>query len=146
MAEPRTRRTSASVTAFLARIEDPGRRRDARAVLKLMREVTGARPAMWGSSIVGFGTYRQPYASGEEREWPVAAFSPRKQNLVLYLTPGFEGQSGLMAKLGKHRTGKCCLYLNHLDDLHLPPLRMLIRWSVRAVRRQYRSAGSRDRG
>jgi hypothetical protein len=86
---------------------------------------------MWGSSIVGFGTYHYIYASGQEGDWPVAAFSPRKQNLTLYITPGvFEKYTDLMKKLGKCKTAKSCLYIKRLDDIHMPTLKQLIKASL----------------
>jgi hypothetical protein len=133
MAEPKTKPTAESVTEFLNEIEDEGKRRDAFAVAAMMGEITKEKPRMWGTSIVGYGTWRYTYASGQEGDWPVAAFSPRKQNLTLYLTPGFEQRSELMSKLGKHKTGKSCLYLNRLEDVHLPTLKTLIRQSVKDV-------------
>lgn len=134
MSELKTKRTRQSVKAFLDGVPDPRMRRDARAVLKLMRDVTGERPAMWGSSMVGFGSYHYKYASGQEGDWPLAAFSPRKANLTLYLMPGFEGHAELLGKLGRHKTGKSCLYLKTLDDVHLPTLKALVRQSVRRMR------------
>src|SRR5688572_12210441 len=108
MAEPKTRKTTASVEKFINAIEDGKRRDDCFAVLELMKSITKSEPAMWGSSIVGFGTHHYVYASGKELDWPIAAFSPRKQNLTLYLTPGFE-KSPQMKKLGKYKNSKGCL-------------------------------------
>jgi hypothetical protein len=130
MAEAKTQRTKQSVTAFLKRIPDKQKQKDAFALLDIMRQVTKAEPVMWGGSIVGFGTYRYQYASGREGEWPLTGFSPRKQNLTLYITSGFEQYEELLKSLGKFKTGKACLYVNRLDDVHLPTLRKLIRQSV----------------
>lgn len=127
--EPKTRPTDASVDAFLDAVDDPKRRADAVAVAAMMREVTGAAPVMWGTSIVGFDSYLA--GSGP---WPVVGFSPRKANLVLYLMDGFAGRDELLARLGKHRTGTACLYLNRLADVDLAVLRELVTASVAAVR------------
>jgi len=130
MAELKTQKTDASVEESLNAVENERRRADSFALLELMREVTGEEPAMWGTSIVGFGTYRYQYASGREGEWMQVGFSPRKRNLTLYIMPGFDGYRSLLEKLGKYRTGKSCLYINKLDDVDLPTLRELIRQSV----------------
>ena len=130
MAQPKTQKTDASVEGFLNAVENERRRADSFALLELMREVTGEEPAMWGTSIVGFGTYSYQYASGREGEWMQVGFSPRKRNLTLYIMPGFDGYRSLLEKLGKYRTGKSCLYINKLDDVDLPTLRELIRQSV----------------
>lgn len=137
MAEPRTRPTGASVEAFLAAVPDERRRADGRVVLELMRRVTGEAPKMWGPSIIGFGAYRLPYADGSSAEWPVAAFSPRKQDLTLYLLPDFQRRAELMARLGKHRTGKSCLYLKRLSDVDLGVLEELVAASIAGVRAKY---------
>lgn len=126
MTEPKTQKTDASVEAFLESVSHDTRRQDSYRVLELMREITGESGAMWGESIVGFGTYEQVYASGETREWPLIGFSPRKQNLTLYLQPGIDARTGLLDRLGKHKTSKGCLYLNKLADVDLSVLRQLI--------------------
>ena len=131
MAEPKTKPTKASVKEFLNQIPDKERRDDCFAVAKIMEEITGDKPKMWGPSIVGFGTYHYKYASGHEGDWPVAAFSPRKKDLTLYLTPGFQKRTELMQKLGKHSTGKSCLYIKRLSDIHVPTLKKLIKESVK---------------
>jgi hypothetical protein len=131
VAEAKTRPTKASVTQFLNKIPDAARREDCFAVAKMMEELTGSKPRMWGPSIVGFGTYHYKYASGHEGDWPVAAFSPRKQDLTLYLMPGFDKREELMSQLGKHRTGKSCLYIKRLSDIHIPTLKKLIKISIK---------------
>ena len=133
MAELKTKRTTNSVKAFLDRVPDEGMRRDARVIAGIMEQITKAKPALWGSSIVGFGSYHYKYASGQEGDWPVTGFSPRKKSLTLYIMPGFAGYQELLTKLGKHKTGKSCLYINSLDDIHLPTLKTLIRSSVREM-------------
>lgn len=133
MAEPKTQPTKASVAAFLAAIPDEQRRKDCRAVAKMMQEATGEKPVIWGTGIVGFGTYRYRYASGREGDWPVIAFAPRKNDLTLYIMPGFERFSGLLAKLGRHRSAKSCLYLKRLADVDGAVLKEIIGRSVAAM-------------
>ena len=137
MAELKTKKNGADVEAFLDGIENGKRREDCRAVVELMAEVTGEPPAMWGDSIIGFGSYHYRYASGREGDWPVAGFSPRKQNLVIYIMPGFSDYGDLLGKLGKYRTGKSCLYVNKLDDVDLELLEQLVRESVKEMKRRY---------
>ena len=131
MAEPKTKPTKASVKDFLNQIPDEERRKDCFAVAKMMEEITGCKPTMWGPSIVGFGTYHYKYASGREGDWPISAFSPRKKDLTLYIMPGFDNYPDLMEKLGKHSTGKSCLYIKRLSDVHLPTLKKLIKQSIK---------------
>ena len=134
MAEPKTKPTQASVKEFLNQISDEERREDCFAVAKIMEEITGDKPKMWGPSIVGFGTYRYKYASGREGDWPVAAFSPRKKDLTLYIMMGLSDKHPeLMEKLGKHSVGKSCLYIKRLSDIHLPTLKKVIKESVKDV-------------
>ena len=134
-AEPKTRLTKASPAAFINQVADERRRRDCQELLTLMQNVTGDEPKMWGSSIVGFGRYRYKYATGREAESLLTGFSPRQQNLVLYLGPGIENKD-LMARLGKHKTGKGCLYLTRLDDVDRGVLRTLVGESVAIMRKQ----------
>ena len=131
MAEPKTKPTQASVKEFLNQIPDKERREDCFAVAKIMEEITGDKPKMWGPSIVGFGSQHYKYASGREGDWPVAAFSPRKKDLTVYLMVGFDKNQELMQKLGKHSTGKSCLYIKRLSDIHVPTLKKLIKGSVK---------------
>ncbi len=134
MAELKTKPTNASVEKFLNQVADETRREDCFEVAKMMEEITGEKPKMWGPSIVGFGSYHYKYASGQEGDWPIAAFSPRKQDLTLYLLPGFQEHADLMQQLGKHRTGKSCLYIKRLSDVHVPTLKKLIRESVKRMK------------
>jgi hypothetical protein len=136
MAELKTKPTTASVTKFLNGVSDKTRRDDCFAVLEMMREVTKEEPAMWGSSIVGFGRYRYKYESGREGEWPITAFSPRKGDLTLYIVPGFDSDPALMKRLGKHKTGKSCLYIKQLADLDAKVLKQLIATSVKKLASQ----------
>jgi hypothetical protein len=133
MAELKTQPTKSSVTDFINTVSDEERRKDCKAVIKIMKEVTGAKPEMWGASIVGFGRHRYKYASGREGDWPVAAFSPRKNDLTLYFMPGFQDYEDLMSRLGKYKTGKSCLYLKRLADVDANVLRKLIEKSVDAL-------------
>lgn len=133
MAELKTQKTGASVEDFLNGVPDEKKRQDSFAILELMRGVTGQEPAMWGLSIVGFGSYRYKYASGREGEWPLVGFSPRKRNLTLYIMSGFEDYGPLLAQLGKYKTGKSCLYINKLEDVDLTTLRELVQQSAAHV-------------
>jgi hypothetical protein len=130
MAELKTKPTNASVDKFLNNILDPVKREDSKTVTALMTEITGQKPKMWGPSIVGFGTHHYKYASGQEGDWPVVGFSPRKQNLTLYVMGALD-EDELLKKLGKHTTAKSCLYIKRLSDVHLPTLKRLIRLSVK---------------
>ena len=137
MAELKTRQNDASVTAFLAAIADPGLRADARKIAAMMRAATGSRPRMWGASIVGYGSYHYVYASGREGDWPIVGFSPRKQNISIYIMAGFAGSEKLLSRLGKHKTGKSCLYIKRLDDVDEAVLRKLVDGSIRYIRNKY---------
>ncbi|MEX0703198.1 MAG: DUF1801 domain-containing protein [Planctomycetales bacterium] len=135
MAELKTKPTGESVESFLDAIADERKRADAYAILALMREVTGEAPRMWGPSIVGFGSYHYKYATGREGDWPLTGFSPRKRNLTLYVGCDIERYANLLKKLGKHTTGKGCLYVKRLDDIHLPTLKELVKRSVKDLRK-----------
>ncbi len=130
--EPKTRPTSASVPDFLAR-QPEARRADCEAVCAMMQAATGERPVMWGEAIVGFGRYAYTNTSRKSFEWPLVAFSPRKNDLTLYIMPGFDAFAGLIAKLGRHKTGKSCLYIKQLADVDAGVLRGIIDGSVRAM-------------
>jgi hypothetical protein len=131
MAEIKTKKNDASVTGFLNGVEGEERRADCFAVLDIMQQATGVEPAMWGPSIVGFGKYHYKYDSGREGDMFLTGFSPRKQALTLYIAAGFDGFAELMQKLGKYKTGKSCLYIKRLSDIHLPTLKKLIKQSVK---------------
>jgi len=137
LAELKTRRNNASVSTFLGAIEDKHQRADARKISAMMRAATGSRAKMWGTAIVGFGSYHYKYASGQEGDWHLVGFSPRKKNLTLYIMSGFGGFEKLMAKLGKYTTGKSCLYIRQLDDVDVATLRKLIEGSVADMRKKY---------
>ena len=130
MAELKTKPTNEDVDAFINNIADEQKRQDSQAILALMQDVTGAEPQMWGDSIVGFGSYHYKYASGREGDWFLTGFAPRKQNLTLYIMAGFEQYDTLLARLGKHKTGKSCLYLKRLADVDPNTLRELVQQSV----------------
>jgi hypothetical protein len=135
MAENKTRPTEKSVQEFLDAVPDEKKRRDSYRILALMQQVTGQEPQMWGDSIVGFGSYHYKYASGREGDAPLAGFSPRKEALTVYLMAGFNQQyEGLMARLGKYKTSKVCLYVKKLEDIDLGTLEELVRRSVEQVK------------
>jgi hypothetical protein len=134
MAENKTKPTTISVPAFLDACADEARRADAKALTKLIQKVTGNKPTMWGPSIVGFGSYHYTYESGREGEMLIVGFSPRKAANVLYGTTGFDGAEVLLAKLGKHTTGKGCLYIKRLADVDLKVLEALVERAVAAKR------------
>ena len=127
MAELKTKKNTASVDEFIGSVANDTHREDARAVLKLMQKVTGKKPRMWGSSIVGFDEYHYRYDSGHEGDMCMIGFSPRAAALTLYTLPDFEGKEALLAKLGKHKTGKGCLYINRLTDVDSKVLEEIIR-------------------
>ena len=132
MSEPKTKPTDASVSEFLAR-QDNARRADCEAIVRMMEAATGERAQMWGEAIVGFGRYAYTNSSKKTAEWPIVGFSPRKNDLTLYLMQGFDGHTELLAKLGKHKTGKSCLYIKQLADVDAGVLRGIIDGSVRAM-------------
>ena len=137
MAELKTRPNQASVTEFIAAIDDPQKRADARKVAAMMRRATGSRAKMWGSSIVGYGSYHYKYASGREGDFMLTGYSPRKNALTVYIMPGFSGFKGLMSGLGKYKTGKSCLYIKSLSDVDESVLEKLIDESVKHMRKKY---------
>ena len=133
-AELKTKPNEASVEGFLNSIEDDGRRADAFALLELFTRVTGDEPKMWGPSIIGFGNRLLKYESGRELDWMITGFSPRKTSLTLYIMNGFAKYDGHLKKLGKHKTGKSCLYIKRLSDVDRDVLEDLVRDSVEYVR------------
>lgn len=137
MAEPKTKPQKRGVSAYVNAIEDPDRRRDVRRVMKMMREVTGAKPVLWGGSMIGYGSYHYTYASGREGDWFLTGLSSRKSALTLYVMAGFSSYDTLMKKLGRFRTGKSCLYLRRLDDIDFDVLTLLVERSVRYLQKKY---------
>lgn len=143
MAEtPKTLPTAADVDAFIASIEHPVRREDARTLKVLMETVTGERATMWGPSIVGFGAYHYVYASGREGDAAAAGFSPRKASTTVYLPDGFDQRGELLARLGPHTTSVSCLYIKRLADVDLDVLAELVRASYRTVTEEWPSSAS----
>lgn len=135
--EAKTKPTTVSVAHFIAAVEDPKRRADAEAVCALLAEATGEPATMWGPSIVGFGAYHYRYASGHEGDAPLVSFSPRKANLVFYLFGCDEGRDDLLARLGKHKAGKGCVYVNRLSDVDTAVLKEMAISSVEQLRARY---------
>jgi len=131
--KPKTKVTEVDPRKFIDKVESDVKRKDGHELLALMQDITGAPPKMWGPSIIGFGTYHYAYASGHEGDTCLTGFSPRSGALVIYLGPGIENDK-LMAKLGKHKRGKGCLYINKLDDVDRGVLRRLIEYSVAQLR------------
>ena len=125
-----------SVKQHIDNVSHPGRREDARVLVKLMRDAAGEQPKNWGT-FIGFGNYHYRYESGVEGDAPLVAFAPRKANMVVYIMPGFSEYGNLLAKLGKHRTGKSCLYLGRMASLDLSILSQLVGGSVKLMRRRY---------
>lgn len=137
MAEPKTKPTKQSVAAFLAKVADVTKREDAKTLIAMMKDATKQEPVMWGTSIIGFGTYRYKYASGREGDWPIVGLSPRKQNLTVYIMPGFDEFEDLLAKLGKHSTGSSCLYIKRLADIDVPTLKKIVVRAVAKMKKKY---------
>jgi len=137
MPENKTKATKESVSAFIDALPDQAKRADAKALVKLLQSATGEKPKMWGPSIIGFGSYHYTYDSGREGDMPVIGFSPRKAASVLYNALAFKGADGLLAKLGKHTTGKGCLYIKKLADVDTKVLEVLVTKSVATVRAKH---------
>jgi hypothetical protein len=137
MVENKTKATAASVAAYLAAIADEGRRQDCEALARLMARVTKQPPVMWGPGIVGFGSYHYRYESGREGDSCLVGFASRKGDISVYLVAGFPGREELLARLGKHKMGKGCLYVRRLGDLDLQVLEQLVVGSVAEVQRRY---------
>ena len=135
-AELKTKVNDASVVDFLSGIADEQKQKDSFEILKIMKQITKEEPKMWGSSIVGFGSYHYKGASGREGDWMQIGFSPRKQNITLYIIPGFERYPELMKKLGKYSTGKSCLYVKRLSDVNVDVLKELITESLKVMKNQ----------
>ncbi len=138
MAEIKTKVTKASVTDFIRAVLDERKRKDALMLLALFKEVTGEKPKMWGESIIGFGSYHyKSERSTQEGDWPLIGFSPRKQNLTLYVMSGFSEQADLLLKLGKHKKSVGCLYINKLEDINLDILKKIIKKSFVAMKKKH---------
>lgn len=139
MAENKTKPTTVSVTAYIEALADPAKRTDAKALVKMMQAAAGEKAKMWGPSIIGFGSYHYKYESGREGDMPLIAFSPRKSATVLYGMTGFSGADALLAKLGKHTTGKGCLYIKKLADVDPKVLETLATKALAAKRTKHGS-------
>jgi len=133
----KTQETDASVDDFIDAVVSERRRTDCRAVVEMMTGIVGEPARLWGTSIIGFGRYRYRYASGRTGEWPLCGVSPRKTSLTLYIMTGLDSHDDLMERLGKHKTGRSCLYVNKLEDIDTTVLRELITRSVAAMRERY---------
>ena len=137
MAEPKTKPTGKSIKKFIDAVKDERRRSDCRMLVKLMTRLTKSKPKLWGPSIVGFGSYHYVYQSGREGDWPLTGFSPRKQNLTIYIMSGVERNRMLLKRLGKFKTGKSCLYVRSLEDIDIQVLEAMIKESLRVLASQY---------
>jgi hypothetical protein len=137
MAELKTKSNNDSVAEFLNNLDDPKRQEDCKNIMKIMESLTGEKPRMWGSSIIGFGTYHYKYASGHEGDWFKTGFSPRKQNLTLYIMSGFEEYDDLMNRLGKYKNGKSCIYIKQIEDIDQEVLKELIAASLIMLENRY---------
>ncbi len=133
MSDMKTKPTDVKVEDFLNSVERPTRKQDGFELLRIMKEITNEKAVMWGPSIVGFGSYHYKYATGREGDMPLVGFSPRKQRLSVYIMPAFEEYKDLLGKLGKHKTGKACLYINKLADVDISILKEIITKSVEAL-------------
>lgn len=138
MAELKTKKTRASVPKFLKSVEHEQRRIDSLELLEIFKEVTKMSPKMWGESIVGFGEYHyKSERSSQEGDWPLTGFSPRKQNMTVYIMPGFKNYQDLLAKLGKHKTSVSCIYFTKLENIDVKVLKQIIRKSVADMKKMY---------
>jgi len=138
MAELKTKRNKKSVKVFLNSIADEKKRNDSFKLLELMKQLTKEKPVMWGDSIIGFGKYHYIYDSGREGDFFLTGFSPRKQNLTIYVISGFKEFSDSLKKLGKHKTSVSCLYVKNLDDIDLTILKKIIKKSVSIMKNKYK--------
>jgi hypothetical protein len=139
MAEIKTKATKASAKDFINKVSDKAKREDSLALLKLFQEITGEKPQMWGTSIIGFGSYHyKSLKSSQEGDWPLTGFSPRKQSLTLYIMLGFADYKDLLNKLGKHKTSVGCLYIKRLGDVNISVLKSLIKKSYSVMKKKYK--------
>ena len=138
-AENKTMPTKVSVRDFVNSVENETRRRDAKALMKIFKDVTGMSPQMWGPSLIGYGRYHYKYESGREGEMLMTGFSPRKANLVLYIMPGYLDLEEKLSRLGKHKLGKACLYINKLADVDVDVLKEIITYGVEYMQENYQT-------
>lgn len=137
MADNKTEVTEVAIAEFLAQVEPERRRADAQRLDEIFREVSGFEPRMWGPSILGYGRYHYKYESGREGDFLATGFAPRKANLVIYIMPGYTDFSAILARLGKHKIGKSCLYINKMDDIDLGALKELIAAGIEDLGRHW---------
>ncbi|MGF1556769.1 DUF1801 domain-containing protein [Paucihalobacter sp.] len=137
MATLKTQPNNVNVLDFLNSVENEQRQEDCKILLELFTELTNEIPKMWGESIVGFGSYHYKYDSGREGDWFLTGFSPRKQNLTIYIIAGFNEYNDILQKLGKFKTSSSCLYVNKLSDIDIDQLKMLVKKSVDTIKKQY---------
>ena len=137
MAKIKTTETSKSVTDFINSVSDEIKRKDSFQIIDIMQKQTGFEPKMWGPSIIGFGNYHYKYESGHEGDMPLAAFSPRSTAIVFYFSEEFENKEELLQRLGKHKTGKVCVYIKRIDDIDLYVLKIMIANSVEYIKSRY---------
>ena len=133
----KTSQNDSSVKQFIDAVENQQRRSDAFQLLELFDRVTGLKPKMWGSSIVGYGRYEYKYESGREGEYCMTGFSPRKANSTIYIMPGYQDLSKMLDRLGKHKLGKSCLYINKLSDIDMSVLEEIVRFGLSYMRQNY---------
>jgi hypothetical protein len=136
-AKLKTQKTKKSVAVFLNETEHPQIKADAKELCRIIRNITGEKPAMWGSSIVGFGDYHYKYASGREGDFFCVGFAPRKRNLTLYVMPGYDDFGGLLKDFGPHTKGRACLHFKRLSDIHVPTLKNIISRGYKKMRKMY---------
>lgn len=142
MAELKTKKNKASVKKFIASVQDDQKRKDSEDLVKIFEEVTKMKATMWGTSIIGFGSYHyKSERSRQEGDWPLTGFSPRKQNLTIYIMPGFKDYEDLLAKIGKHKHSVSCLYIKRLSDIDIKILKQLIKKSVAEMKKRYKTTG-----
>jgi len=144
VSEPKTKPTEVSAESHIAAITNEEQRSDAQTLVALMRRVTRQEPRMWGPSIVGFGSYHYKYASGHEGDSALTGFAVRGSELVVYIAAGFEGRDALLAKLGKHKTGKVCVYIRRLANIDLTVLETLVARSIADTKRRYPQPNEND--
>lgn len=137
MAETRTKPTAVSVEDFIAAVPHPGRREDAQVLVKLLAEISGEPAVMWGPSIIGFGRYHYRYESGHEGDAPLLGFSPRKANTVLYMTAYHDERADFLSRLGKHKSGQSCVYVNRLSDVDLDVVAEMARWTIKTTKERF---------
>ena len=139
MAKNKTAETDHSVTDYINEVANEVKRKDSFRLIKIFKSITGCEPKMWGPSIIGFGKYHYKYASGHEGDSPLAAFSPRKDSLVIYIATEFEKREELLSQLGKHKSSKSCVYAKKLDDIDIAILEKMVKKSIKYVTKLYPS-------